>query len=432
MVGDIVPVGRTVRFQVRDAAAADADLRDDARRLPRVVRPGPVEGALLFSCNGRGAHLFGTADHDPQLVQSELAGHGVAGCFAAGEIGPVGGRNFVHGFTASILAFGSAAARMSSRGPVLAVDIGGTKLAAALVDADGQSARAGEVPTQPVAAGDGEALWATLARADRRRCAIGEAADAASGSAAAVRCGGRQGVGLAAEHPGLARLPAAGAARRALPGSRRSGCTTTRSRWRSASTGAAPGSARQPASASWSSRPGSAAVSSSAAASSTARPATPATSATSSSTRTVPTARAAAAAASRRSRAARRWCSGRSTTAGRRGTATPPTAARCCADAEAGDAIAVAAFARAGEALGIAIASAAHLFELDVVAVGGGLSNAGELLLAPARTAFARHARMEFAAGCRIVRAALGADAGLVGAAALVACGDRYWTAGAD
>jgi small ligand-binding sensory domain FIST len=106
LVGDLVPVGRTVRFQVRDAAAADADLRElleGFRLAPGVDR---VEGALLFSCNGRGAHLFGTADHDPQLVRSGLVAHGVAGCFAAGEIGPVGGRNFVHGFTASILAFG--------------------------------------------------------------------------------------------------------------------------------------------------------------------------------------------------------------------------------------------------------------------------------------------------------------------------------------
>jgi small ligand-binding sensory domain FIST len=109
VVGDIVPVGQTVRFQVRDASAADADLRGTLDGFRATWGPEPVEGALLFSCNGRGAHLFGTADHDPQLVQSELVDRGVAGCFAAGEIGPVGGRNFVHGFTASILAFGSVA-----------------------------------------------------------------------------------------------------------------------------------------------------------------------------------------------------------------------------------------------------------------------------------------------------------------------------------
>jgi small ligand-binding sensory domain FIST len=108
LIGDLLQVGSTVRFQVRDAAAADADLKETVRRL-LATGTGEVEGALLFSCNGRGAHLFGTADHDPALLRSELVGSGVAGCFAAGEIGPVGGRNFLHAFTASMLVFGSSA-----------------------------------------------------------------------------------------------------------------------------------------------------------------------------------------------------------------------------------------------------------------------------------------------------------------------------------
>jgi small ligand-binding sensory domain FIST len=108
VVGDVVPVGRTVRLQVRDADAADTDLRQVLQTFRTNSAMGETEGALLFSCNGRGAHLFGTADHDPALVRSALAPTGVAGCFAAGEIGPVAGHNFVHGFTASILAFGSA------------------------------------------------------------------------------------------------------------------------------------------------------------------------------------------------------------------------------------------------------------------------------------------------------------------------------------
>jgi small ligand-binding sensory domain FIST len=107
VVGDLVTVGSTVRFQVRDASAADHDLRETLEHFRASSGLSEVEGALLFSCNGRGAHLFGTADHDPQLVRSALTGRGVAGCFAAGEIGPVAGRNFVHGFTASILAFGA-------------------------------------------------------------------------------------------------------------------------------------------------------------------------------------------------------------------------------------------------------------------------------------------------------------------------------------
>jgi small ligand-binding sensory domain FIST len=104
-VGDVVPVGRTVRFQVRDAQAADADLRDLLGPL------GPAAGALLVSCNGRGRSMFPSADHDVDVVR-ELLGlppgvGGVAGFFAGGEIGPVGGRNHLHGFTASVLTFGA-------------------------------------------------------------------------------------------------------------------------------------------------------------------------------------------------------------------------------------------------------------------------------------------------------------------------------------
>jgi small ligand-binding sensory domain FIST len=110
VVGDLVAVGRTVQLQVRDAGAADADLREVLDRLRRTSRLDTVESALLFSCNGRGAGFFGTAEHDAVVVQEALAADGVAGFFAAGEIGPVGGRNHVHGLTASVLAFGSGAA----------------------------------------------------------------------------------------------------------------------------------------------------------------------------------------------------------------------------------------------------------------------------------------------------------------------------------
>lgn len=109
VVGDLVEVGQTVRLQVRDADAADADLRAHLSAYRRGSRHAPVGGALLFSCNGRGANLFGRsyggADHDPALVRRELAAQGVAGFFAGGELGPVGGRNHLHGFTASLLAF---------------------------------------------------------------------------------------------------------------------------------------------------------------------------------------------------------------------------------------------------------------------------------------------------------------------------------------
>jgi small ligand-binding sensory domain FIST len=59
----------------------------------------------VFTCNGRGSHLFGEPDHDARLVHEQVARGAVAGMFCAGELGPVGGRNFVHGFTASVVLF---------------------------------------------------------------------------------------------------------------------------------------------------------------------------------------------------------------------------------------------------------------------------------------------------------------------------------------
>lgn len=98
-------------------------------------------------------------------------------------------------------------------------------------------------------------------------------------------------------------------------------------------------------------------------------------------------------------------------------------------DARRGHPIACAAMDRAGRALGIAIASATHLCDLEVVAVGGGLSQAGPLLFDPLNEAFRRHARMDFARDVRVVPTALGQTAGLVGAAALILEPGHYWNA---
>jgi small ligand-binding sensory domain FIST len=102
-VGDVVSVGQTLQFHVRDADAADEDLRE----LLQGAAPALGDGAagLLFTCNGRGRHLFDTPDHDAGLVEKLLGPIPLAGCFCAGEIGPVGGRNFLHGFTASLALF---------------------------------------------------------------------------------------------------------------------------------------------------------------------------------------------------------------------------------------------------------------------------------------------------------------------------------------
>ena len=99
-VGELVQVGQTVRFQVRDAQSADEDLRRLLAARPPSAR---VDAALLFTCNGRGSRLFGEPDHDAGLVHEALEGAPLAGFFAAGELGPVGGRSALHGFTVSVL-----------------------------------------------------------------------------------------------------------------------------------------------------------------------------------------------------------------------------------------------------------------------------------------------------------------------------------------
>lgn len=100
-------------------------------------------------------------------------------------------------------------------------------------------------------------------------------------------------------------------------------------------------------------------------------------------------------------------------------TADEPDGRRLVASARDGNPVALAGLTRAGRALGIACASAAALLDLDAIAVGGGFASAGELLLAPATATFEQHAGMDFVRRCRIVPAALGADAGLVGAGVL-------------
>jgi small ligand-binding sensory domain FIST len=103
-VGEAVRVGQTVRLHVRDGESADEDLRETlAARVGAL--PEPPAGALLFTCNGRGSQMFDAPDHDARMLASALGGAPAAGFFCAGEIGPVGDRNFVHGFTATMALF---------------------------------------------------------------------------------------------------------------------------------------------------------------------------------------------------------------------------------------------------------------------------------------------------------------------------------------
>jgi small ligand-binding sensory domain FIST len=104
-VGAAVAPGQVVRLHARDADSADLDLRRELRLRAAAIGGRRPAGALVFSCNGRGRSMFGIRDHDASLVEHELGAPPAAGFFAAGEIGPVGGRSFLHGFTATVAVF---------------------------------------------------------------------------------------------------------------------------------------------------------------------------------------------------------------------------------------------------------------------------------------------------------------------------------------
>jgi small ligand-binding sensory domain FIST len=103
-VGARVRIGQTVRMHVRDGATADADLREALRAQALALGEQGAAGSLLFTCNGRGSHMFDVPDHDATAIEDAL-GAPAAGFFCAGEIGPVGGSNFLHGFTATLAVF---------------------------------------------------------------------------------------------------------------------------------------------------------------------------------------------------------------------------------------------------------------------------------------------------------------------------------------
>jgi small ligand-binding sensory domain FIST len=104
-VGAPVQPGTVVRLHARDAVSADRDLRSALGLRREALGGGAPAGALVFTCNGRGEAMFGMPDHDATTLEEELAGAPAAGFFAAGEIGPVGGDPFLHGFTATVAVF---------------------------------------------------------------------------------------------------------------------------------------------------------------------------------------------------------------------------------------------------------------------------------------------------------------------------------------
>jgi small ligand-binding sensory domain FIST len=110
-VGDDVGVGQTLQFHIRDADSADGDLQRTLEQEAAALAGHRPAGALLFTCNGRGSRLFPGPDHDAGLLAKVFGDIPVAGFFCAGELGPVGGQNYLHAFTASIALFPEATSR---------------------------------------------------------------------------------------------------------------------------------------------------------------------------------------------------------------------------------------------------------------------------------------------------------------------------------
>jgi len=104
-VGAFPRAGQTMQFQRRSAAAAMEDMDELLERAAKQLHGAQVYGACLCSCNGRGFGLFGRSNHDAHCVQERFGPIGLAGFFCNGEIGPIGEKNFLHGFTASLALF---------------------------------------------------------------------------------------------------------------------------------------------------------------------------------------------------------------------------------------------------------------------------------------------------------------------------------------
>lgn len=104
-VGALPRAGQTVQFQRRDAAAAAEDMDELLTRARQQLADATIYGGCLCSCNGRGRNLFGKPSHDAGTIQKRLGPLGLAGFFCNGEIGPIGEKNFLHGYTASLALF---------------------------------------------------------------------------------------------------------------------------------------------------------------------------------------------------------------------------------------------------------------------------------------------------------------------------------------
>ncbi len=104
-VGALPRLGQTIQFQRRSATAATEDMEELLTRAKKQLGDTPIYGGCLCSCNGRGQNLFKHPNHDAQMIQQRLGPLGLAGFFCNGEIGPVGEKSFLHGYTASLALF---------------------------------------------------------------------------------------------------------------------------------------------------------------------------------------------------------------------------------------------------------------------------------------------------------------------------------------
>ena len=106
-IGEMLKEGQLVQFHLRDAETSTQDLTFVLERYAAENRENEVPGALLFSCLGRGEYLYGRPNHDTDIFRDKLGQVPLGGFFCNGEIGPVGGTTFLHGYTSSFGLFRS-------------------------------------------------------------------------------------------------------------------------------------------------------------------------------------------------------------------------------------------------------------------------------------------------------------------------------------
>ena len=102
MIGASLKVGHTMQFQLRDAETSEEDLKTLLQKSEK-SHGGSPEAAILVSCCGRGKNLYGKPDHDVRMIQAAKGPLPLVGFFANGEIGPIGNKNYVHGYTSSLV-----------------------------------------------------------------------------------------------------------------------------------------------------------------------------------------------------------------------------------------------------------------------------------------------------------------------------------------